>query len=80
MATAEDVVLTKLEWATGGPDPLDRANFRLSGEPPNARQMEDVAGVLKRSADLIDDAYLNRWAPDLDIVDVLAAARAKARS
>jgi hypothetical protein len=52
IASAEDVVLSKLEWAKLG-------QFQ--------RQLEDVAGLLRiRSADL-DRAYLDRWVRDLGL-------------
>lgn len=53
VATAEDVVLAKLEWA------------KLGG---SLRQIEDVAGLLQvRAADL-DMAYIQRWATELGVV------------
>jgi hypothetical protein len=52
VATAEDVVLAKLEWA------------KLGG---SSRQIEDVAGLLQvRAADL-DLAYIERWAGELEV-------------
>lgn len=47
VVTAEDVILSKLEWA------------RLSGG--SERQMRDVAGVLEVHGDRLDLAYLERW-------------------
>ena len=46
VATAEDVVISKLEWA------------QLSG---SARQLQDVAGVVRTQADALDMAYVDRW-------------------
>ncbi len=62
IATAEDVVLAKLEWA------------KLGG---SQRQMEDVAGLLRvRSGDL-DMAYIMKWVAALDLENEwLAAQRA----
>lgn len=59
-ATAEDTVLAKLEWSkAGGSD----------------RQLDDVVDLLRvRRADL-DDAYLDHWAGELGVVDLLEAAR-----
>lgn len=58
-ATAEDTVLAKLEWAMGGSD----------------RQVADAAGVLAVGGDTLDDDYLDRWAAELGVVDLLARAR-----
>ena len=61
VATAEDVVLAKLEW------------FRLGGEV-SERQWGDVVGILKVSAQTIDAAYLKRWASALGLTDLLDRA------
>jgi hypothetical protein len=59
-ATAEDTVLAKLEWAAmGGSD----------------RQVVDAATVLSVGADGLDDEYLDRWAAELGVSDLLARAR-----
>jgi hypothetical protein len=59
VATVEDVILAKLEWA------------KLGG---SARQIEDVAGLLAvRGADL-DLGYLERWVTGLDLSAQWAAA------
>jgi hypothetical protein len=61
VATPEDTVLAKLEWASmGGSD----------------RQLADAAAVLAVGGDDVDDDYLDRWAPELGVVDLLARARA----
>ena len=52
VATVEDVILTKLEWA------------KLGG---SARQIEDVAALLRVHADLLDRGYLDRWIAELDL-------------
>ncbi len=63
MATAEDTVLAKLEWAkSGGSD----------------RQLRDVVGILAARAGGLDDAYLDLWAPELGVTDLLATVRSKA--
>lgn len=60
VATAEDTVLAKLEWS------------KASGSD---RQLHDVVDLLRvRSADL-DHAYLDHWAGELGVVDLLDAAR-----
>lgn len=59
MATAEDTILSKLEYArVGGSD----------------RQMRDVAGILAVSGQTLDRAYLAHWADQLAIADDLARA------
>lgn len=59
VATAEDVILAKLEWA------------KLGG---SARQIEDVTGLLAvRGVDL-DLGYLERWVTELDLSAQWAAA------
>lgn len=65
MATAEDTVLSKLEWA------------RMS---ESDRQVGDAASVLAVAGDQIDDTYLDRWAETLGIAKLLSAARSRARS
>lgn len=60
IATAEDTVLAKLAWAAmGGSD----------------RQVADAAAVLAVQGDRIDQEYLDRWAPELGVVDLLERAR-----
>jgi hypothetical protein len=61
--TPEDVILLKLEW------------YRLG---PSERQWNDVLGVLEVQGDRLDDAYLDRWAADLGVADLLARARQEA--
>jgi hypothetical protein len=53
MATAEDAILAKLEWATAA---------------DSDRQLRDVAGMLLVSGDKLDLAYLKRWIAALDLV------------
>jgi hypothetical protein len=61
IATAEDVVLAKLEW------------FRLGGER-SERQWFDVLGVLRINSDSIDRAYLERQARAMGVFDLLVQA------
>lgn len=63
--TAEDIVLFKIRW------------YRLGGEISD-RQWNDILGVLAVQAGRLDDGYLDRWAADLGVADLLARARADA--
>jgi hypothetical protein len=56
VASAEDTVLAKLRW------------HRLGG---SARQLQDVAGVLEVMAGRLDEGYLDRWADELGVRDLL---------
>jgi hypothetical protein len=59
-ATAEDTLLTKLEWA------------RLADSD---RQYADAVGILRVQGASLDDAYLDQWAGELGVADLLARAR-----
>ena len=61
MATLEDVIISKLEWA------------KLGG---SGRQLEDVRALLRLRGDEIDGAYVRRWVAALDLRDQWAAANA----
>ncbi|MHB1344152.1 MAG: hypothetical protein ACYCX3_07315 [Thermoleophilia bacterium] len=61
--TAEDVVLSKLEWV------------KASG---SERQMGDAAGVIEAWGERLDWEYLRRWAEKLSVSDLLDKARAEA--
>jgi hypothetical protein len=65
VATAEDCVLTKLEWYEKGGRVSDR-------------QWRDILGVLKTRRDAMDTAYLRRWAGDLGVGESLERALADA--
>ncbi len=52
IATAEDVVLAKLEWGKRG---------------ASQRQIEDAAEILKRRADGLDLQYVRGWVDQLEI-------------
>ena len=52
VATVEDTIIAKLEWA------------RLGG---SARQLEDVAALVRVTGDRLDRAYLDRWIAELGI-------------
>ncbi len=60
--SAEDSILLKLEW------------YRLGGEI-SERQWLDVLGVMRVQAERLDQAYLDLWAADLGVADLLADAR-----
>lgn len=61
IATAEDSVLTKLEW------------FEMGGRVSD-RQWRDVLGVIKGCRGGLDVAYLERWATELGVRELLARA------
>ena len=65
--TAEDTILRKLEW------------FRKGGEISD-QQWKDVLGVLTVSGHRLNNAYLDRWASELGVADLLAKARAQAEA
>ncbi len=57
VATAEDVILTKLEWAA------------RSG---SSRQVDDARGIVAVQGRALDREYLRRWAAELGVSDLLA--------
>jgi hypothetical protein len=61
LTTAEDVILHKLEW------------YRIGGGV-SERQWDDVLGVMRIQGELLDRAYLERWARELGIDDLLQRA------
>lgn len=66
LTTAEDIILHKLEW------------FRLGGGV-SERQWEDVLGVFRIQGGALDLGYLDRWARELGVDDLLARARTEAQ-
>ena len=60
VASAEDTVLAKLEWAAMG---------------QSDRQVTDAATVLMVGADALDHEYLDHWAAELGVSDLLQQAR-----
>ena len=60
-ACAEDTILSKLEW------------YRMGGEV-SERQWRDIFGVLKTRVGELDPAYLQRWAKELKVSDLLERA------
>lgn len=65
-ASPEDTLLHKLIW------------YKL-GNQISDRQWSDILGVLKVQGDVLDQAYLDRWAPLLDVFDLLQRARREQR-
>ncbi|MCP3994193.1 MAG: hypothetical protein GY722_03885 [bacterium] len=65
VATPEDVVLQKLRW------------YRLGNEISD-RQWRDVLGILKLRGGSMDRSYLDRWAAELSVDDILRRAFAEA--
>ncbi|MCA9291541.1 MAG: hypothetical protein KDA25_10455 [Phycisphaerales bacterium] len=63
LSSPEDTILMKLRWAveSGG----------------SRKQVLDATHVYELNRSLIDDAYLDRWARELDIVAGLAEVRAE---
>lgn len=55
-ASAEDALLSKLEWA---------------GKANSERQMEDALGIAVAQGEKLDTDYLQRWAAQLGVKDLL---------
>lgn len=66
IASAEDTVLAKLEW------------FRMGGEVSD-RQWRDILGILKAQGERLDRAYLQQWAAQLQLEELLERALREAR-
>ena len=64
LATAEDLVVAKLEWAAAS---------------DSDRQRRDVLGIVRVAVDL-DEAYIDRWAAALGLGESWRAIRDEARS
>lgn len=63
-ASPEDTLLHKLIW------------YRLGNEISD-RQWGDILGILKIQAKVLDWAYLDQWAPRLDVAAQLARAKSE---
>jgi hypothetical protein len=65
IATAEDTIIAKLEWATEG---------------QSERQLRDVAAILETQEGSLDEDYIGRWVRALGIEDAWARAQELAGS
>jgi hypothetical protein len=65
VATAEDILIAKLQW------------YRMGGET-SGRQWEDISEVIARNPSL-DRQYLSTWAARLRVTDLLDRALAESR-
>ncbi len=63
--SAEDTVLRKLEW------------YRI-GRGVSDRQWNDILGVLRVQGASLDTDYLEYWAAELEVADLLERARSEA--
>jgi hypothetical protein len=61
VASPEDNILAKLE------------RYRLGGEVSD-RQWQDILNVIKIQGDRLDQAYLEKWADQLEVGDLLQRA------
>jgi hypothetical protein len=60
IATAEDTIIAKLEWAKAG---------------ESERQLRDVEGILAISGPQLDIGYIDRWAAELGVSELWEHAR-----
>lgn len=65
IASAEDTILTKLEW------------YAIT---PSDRQWDDVQAILRVQGEALDMRYLDTWATQLGVASLLAAARRAERA
>jgi hypothetical protein len=61
LSSPEDIILNKLEW------------YKM-GEQISTRQWNDLVGVIKRQSTALDLPYLQLWARELRVADLLARA------
>ena len=59
-ASAEDVIISKLDWAKLG---------------SSSRQIEDVAGILEEQRDSLDLSYIEKWIEHLQLSEQWHSAR-----
>lgn len=60
IATAEDTIIAKLEWATQG---------------QSERQLRDVAAILEAQGETLDQDYIGRWVRALEIEEAWTRAQ-----
>jgi hypothetical protein len=60
VATREDAIISKLEWAKLG---------------ESARQLEDATALIRKNWNLLDHAYLNKWTTELDLTSQFNSAK-----
>lgn len=65
VATAEDVLLAKLEWAK---------------QTGSEQQMGDVVGILSSQGESLDRTYIEKWVEELELEDEWEAAQERVRS
>jgi len=65
IATAEDTIIAKLEWATEG---------------QSERQLRDVAAILESQGEALDQDYVGRWVRALQLDDAWSRAQGLAGS
>ena len=65
-SSAEDTILSKLEW------------YRMGGEA-SERQWRDIIGVLKTQSGELDLAYMRHWSKELKVDDLLERAMKESR-
>ncbi|NWG29279.1 MAG: hypothetical protein HXY48_12190 [Ignavibacteriaceae bacterium] len=61
LCSPEDTILSKLEW------------YKLGGSV-SERQWKDILGIIKVQGELLDRKYLNKWAEELGVKDLLEKA------
>lgn len=66
VASPEDTILSKLEW------------YRL-GDEISDKQWNDILGVMKVQKESLDCAYLEKWAAELGVADLLIKAYNEAK-
>jgi hypothetical protein len=60
-SSAEDIIISKLEW------------FKLGGKV-SERQWKDIIGVLKVQEGALDYGYLEKWSEEMRVLDLLKKA------
>lgn len=66
VVTAEDIILAKLRW------------YRLTDET-SEKQWRDVTGVIEVQGDKLDREYMQHWAQELGVADLLEQALVEAK-